>query len=261
MSPLERHNAVAKAMGLPTASRPAGITFGPEGHPHTVVPDAEAGTIGNNPAPPSPAALEAANKPQAAPSASRQAELDADLQARGLQKRPDGRVIADGEIDREAIDALTTTYRALVGPLVGKTDAASLATAARFKAAYEKDVKSILEGKQLTAKQIATLKGSLGKVDSFVPKTKETAPVQNTATVEQWEAAHKTVANEHGMVRVESFNVSALSGYTLPKLADGWGYPVSTIRQLADARQSGVTQKQLNDFIRAQAVRDGWVKA
>ncbi len=237
----------------------ANVSFaGPQGHPHTVIPDAQAGATGAKAAP-SSKPIEAAK-----PNANAVANFDAEMRAAGKQlplERPD---LAGGGIDQEGIDALTEQYRALAGPLQGKSDAASMATAARFKTAYEADVRRILDGQQLTAKQIATLKGNLGRADTLVPKTKEAAPAaapKSAPTVEQWETAHKAVANAEGIARVESFNTEALSGYTLPKYADDWGYPIEIIGQLAAARAAGVTQQQINQFIRTQAVADGWIAA
>lgn len=80
----------------------AGARSGPPLHVHADhtgggLVDVQAATAK---APPTPQQLEAANKPmppQGNPSATRQAEFDAEMQAAGIQTRPDGRRIAVGE--------------------------------------------------------------------------------------------------------------------------------------------------------------------
>lgn len=305
MTPQERHNAHAKAIGAPVVEKPTQNLF-----PVTGMTDATAAEFarreGKAPppstvsrAPPSPKELEKQNAmpPQGTPSPARQAELDAELQRKGIQRRTDGRTLADGEVDTEALDALTSNYRRLVTHLQGKTDAVSVATAERFKTAYERDFKAILDGRQLTAKEIAKLKNS-GDVETLVPVAKEKAsklsqPVsgqhareltaagkalerdvlaefkalpaeeqRNPETIDAYNIGLVNIrANEHGAVALEHFNASMLHGYTLPRFIPDQHYPPGIIRQLAAARAAGVTQAQVDAYIRADMIKNGWIKA
>ena len=60
---------------------------------------------------------------------------------------------------------------------------------------------------------------------------------------------------------IKSFLKEALSRYTLPVLpVSGQTYHRDTIAMLADARAAGVTQAQVDAFVRRQMIRDGHVK-
>lgn len=270
MSPQDRHNAVAASLNLPTVAKVDGRT-GPPLHVHA---DHTGGGVANvdaaaAKAAPSPKQLARQNsidaemhaafgvKPQGNPSAVRQAELDREQQAAGIQTRPDGRRIAVGEVDQEAIDLVTAHYRNIAGGMRDRPE-----TAARFKAAYENDVRQILDGKQLTGAQIAALKKGAGggNIETFVPRDKGTPAAASQFTPAQWAEGHKSVVNEHGMMPVARINPKGLSGYTLPKVIADQHYGPEIFGLLEDARAEGLSQKQVDGMIRAEMKRTGWVK-
>lgn len=75
-----------------------------------------------------------------------------------------------------------------------------------------------------------------------------------------WAEAHVSVADKAGFIPLNRINTNGLSGYTLPKLIEGQTYHVGVFQELANARAAGVSQKQVDDFVRAGMVRDGWIK-
>lgn len=261
MSSREIFNMHLKAQGEAPIDFNAGGRIGPPLHVHSTnigngVVDVQAAVAK---APPSPTALERQNAmpPQGNPSAARQAELDAELQAKGIQTRPDGRRIANGEIDREGLELLTANFRVIAEGLRDNPQAV-----AGFKAAYEKDFKDILEGKQLTGAQIAALRKGAngGKAETVIPKTKEATPVSQH-TPEAWAEGHKSVVNEHGMIPFDRINKAGLSGYVLPKVIADQHYSPEIFALLADARAEGLTQKMVDGMIKAEMKRAGWVKS
>jgi hypothetical protein len=241
-------NAHLQAAGEKPLATPHVTFSGPVGHPHTVVPDAEAGTIGNKAPPPSPKQVEAANKPKVA-------TFDAEMRAAGKQLPLDRPTLTPGQVDQEGIEALSEHYRALVAPLYGKTDAASVATAERFKRAYENDVRRVLDGQPLTAQQVAKLKTSLGKVDTFVSKTKETAPAPTAAP--GWQS--HIVDRE--WVPLDKLTLEDTHGFTVPRYVANQRLHVSTFDLLKKAKAAGISQAQANAVFQQEAVNMGWVKA
>jgi hypothetical protein len=157
------------------------------------------------------------------------------------------------------VSAMSERSRAAALPMCIGVDALTRATrlsptastAARFKAAYENDVKSLLEGKQLTAKQIATLKGTLGKVDSFVPKTREAAPT--ASAVPAYSDSWKQHVEDGEWLGLENLTTAHTSGYTLERFVNSQRVHVSVIDQLRDARAAGIAG---SSQCRAQAARD-----
>jgi hypothetical protein len=223
---------------------------GPQGHPHTVVPDAEAG----KPALPAPAKLEVANKPNA----NQLAEFDAEMRASGKQLPLDRPDLAGGGIDQAGLDALTAQYRALIAPLYGKPDAAVAATMERFKRAYENDVKSILEGRKLTAAQIAKLNGTPGNVDSFLPKAPSApAPTAPPVVRNGWQS----YIEDGQWVGLEHITTADTHGYTIPRYVKEQRLHVSAFDQLRVAKAAGITQAQVNAVLHQEAISKGWVKA
>jgi hypothetical protein len=263
MTPTERFNAIAKSMGAPEY-KPQSIPFGPQGHPHVVTDTAQTAremtqqtggsAFARNP-PPDPKTLEA----------SRRAELDAiaaDIGARsgkpaaptpqGYTMLPDGRRVAATEIDHEGIAKLNAKFQEVMrdleraGPSVDTTR-----TKEKIRTQYNEELAEFYEGRKLGEKRSefqARMKGG------------PAAPVSQH-TPEQWTEGHKSVTDKDGWMPLERINKDGLSGYTLPKLIDGQFYHKSVFAELAAARAANVSQEQVNAFIKAQMVRDGWVKA
>lgn len=73
----------------------------------------------------------------------------------------------------------------------------------------------------------------------------------------QVDAKHKKTAGGAAL-EPERLNSEALSGYTLPRLVPDQTYHKSVFAELASARAAGVTQEQVNAYIRAQMRRDGF---
>lgn len=211
-----------------------------------------------NPAP-TPKQLERSNAmpPQGAPSAARQAQLDAELQAAGIQKRPDGSTHKDGEGDPESIAKLTESYR------FHAINANSESARDELRASYERDLQRISNGRPLSELEIGIATGEVVRKmqGSKEVKARETAPPVSEHPPQAWAEAHVTVADRDGYIPMERINKNGLSGYTLPKLIDGQTYHVSVFKELAAARDAGMTQKQVDAYIRAGMVRDGWIKA
>jgi hypothetical protein len=235
-------NAHLKAAGEKPVQPPHVSFAGPQGHPHTVV-------AGDAPPPPAPVA-----KPAPQTSTARIADFDAEMQSQGKQMRPDGRTIAAGEFDQEAADLITEHYKVLAAGAKDRPE-----VAARFKATYEADMKALYEGKQLTGPQIAKLRGKSGKVDTFLPKDKAQPATEHTP--QQWAEAHVKVADKEGWIPLERINAAALSGYKLPKFLPDQTYHIGIFDDLANARRQGITQAQVDGFIRDGMVKAGWIKA
>jgi hypothetical protein len=212
-------------------------------------------------APPAPKALEKQNAmpPQGNPSPARQAELDAEQQAAGLQKRPDGSTHADGEVDTEALEKLTARYRELHKVLISRQDKGEARSEkeADMRAAYERDLLRIHTGRPRSELELGL---GTGEVVTNARKSKETAPV-SAHPPEAWAEAHTTVADKEGMIPLERINTAGLSGYKLPKFIEDQTYHVSIFQDLANARKQGISQKQIDGFIRAGMIEQGWIKA
>jgi hypothetical protein len=194
--------------------------------------------------------------PQGNPSAARQADLDRELQAAGIQTGPDGRRIAAGQVDQEAIDLLTANYRTLA---IANKDRPEVA--ARFKAAYENDLKSLLDGRQLSGAQIAEMRKRAGggNVESFMPKSKEpTTPAPApTAAKAGWQSH----VEEGQWVGLEHLTTADTAGYTIPRFVKDQRVHVSTFELLKQAKAAGISQEQVNAVMTQQAKNAGWVKA
>lgn len=260
MTPLERHNAIAKSMGVATIERPVAP---PQFHI-----DATVSTMVRQ-----GAKLEAA-KP-ATPAVpihdpARVAAFDAEMQAKGLQhqeqqRNPDGTFapgrptveVSSGEIqvDQAALDALNKAYRKLPP-----------AEREAKRAIYQNDLKTLYEGRRLGETlthwhaRAAGAPGQMaGHQQAYVPghEPKATPPAP---TPQQWEEGHKSVTDAGGWIPHARINTAGLSGYTLPKLVANQVYDRGVFKMLSDARTAGFTQEQVNAYITAQMRRDGWIK-
>ena len=208
-------------------------------------------------APPSPAALEAANKPIATPPATTpdkrtpQEQFEADIRARGLTHEAPP-LTAEQQTEAD-IALVTEQYKTLMQAQDGMGPDQRL----RFKAAFEKDIARILNGQLLTPGQRAQM-GKTGNIETFVPKdrskpgeSKPTETPASTYTPEQWAEGHKSALNADGHLPVNRLNPAAMSGYTLPAEAQDQVVTLEVFSMLAKARQAGFTQAQVDAFVRA----------
>lgn len=240
-----------KASGAPASELDAHAGFGPPLHVHAD----PLGGVMHAEAPAAPVAPAKA-PPTAGEQAAKVAEFDAQMRAEGKQLPAARSTLAVGEFDQAGFEALTEHYKVLA---LGAKNTPEVA--ARFKATYEKDVAALYDGRQLSAAELAKIKTSQGKVDSFLPKaTAPAAPPASQHTPEAWAEGHKSVTNEHGMIPVERLNPAALSGYTLPRLIEGQHYDANVFADLASARAAGFTQAQVTAYIKAQMTKDGWLR-
>jgi hypothetical protein len=221
--------------------------------------DGAPGGIAGKAPPPTPKALEAANKPQGTPSASRQAEFDAEMQAKGLQRRPDGSTHADGEVDHDSIAKLTESYK------YWHARRDTQAERQELRERYERDLRRIHNGRPLSELELNISTGEVVAImkGSKEVKPRETAPAAPVSrfTPAQWVEGHKSVVNQHGMMPLDRINKAGLSGYTLPKYLPDQHYSPEIFALLQDARGEGLTQKMVDGMIKAEMVRTGWLKA
>lgn len=178
MTPLERHNAVAASLGAPTVTPPRVSLAGPQGHPHVVASDeqtamamrAEPGTIGGKAAPPTPAQLEAANKPGARPKADplgpaldkymqaqKIAKFDQEMRDKGLQTAPTRGTPAAGEVDQAGVDALNAGYKSKMAPYLQLSPSAAKDRAMEeIRAQYNEELREFMvHGRRLSETRAA----------------------------------------------------------------------------------------------------------
>jgi hypothetical protein len=256
MTPEQRFAAIAKSMAtgeFTLRHNGAGPPLEYQTHgTQTRIAQGEKQAASGKAAPPAP-------KPEAAskPSTDAVAAFDAEQRAAGKQLPLDRPDLAGGGIDQAALDALTVQYRALIAPLYGKPDAAVAATIERFKRAYENDVKSILDGRKLTAAQIAKLNGTPGNVDSFLPKA-PSAPAPTAPVARNGWQSH---IEDGQWVGLENITTADTHGYTIPRYVKEQRLHVSAFDQLRVAKAAGITQAQVNAVLHQEAISKGWVKA
>lgn len=200
-------------------------------------------TGGTRPPPQAPrtVATPAPLPPQGDPSPERQAQLDRELQAAGIQRRPDGTTHADGQADPDAADRLTIRYREL------RQAAKSQKETAELRASYERDVQRVLAGRPLGELEI-----------QIAPAPAPTAPAE-TAPPPYDDSWRQHIENGE-WVNVDRLTTAHTSGYTLPRFAETQMLHASTIELLQDARAAGLTGEQVHAFLRANARRTGAIK-
>jgi hypothetical protein len=238
MTPLERHNAMAKSMGAPIVERPSVNLF-----PVTGMTNGTAAELARRDAkapPPSQAALKAPPAPGDDPG--KLAAFDAEMRAKGLQRAPDGtfQPSAMVEVDQAALEALDKAYRAMT-PKQREAN----------RAVYRNDLRTIYEGRR-NGETLAQFQARRDGTDA--------TPLAQSHTPQQWQEGHKSVTTFDGFIPLERINVAGLSGYTLPKLIEGQQYRADVFSMLADARAAGLTQAQVDAYIRHQMKREGHVK-
>lgn len=239
MSPEERFAIVSKAVGAPVPTRPEGARFAATGMTdHTAAElargDARAAARAAKAPPPSAPAKPVA-PPQGTP-----AERARDPAGFTPATPASGEV----QIDQAAIDKLNEVWRAMTPE---QREAK--------RATYEHDLKTIFEGRKL-GESVAQFEARKTGTTAQVPNE----PVEQTHTPADWEKGHASVTDKDGWIPIDRVNSAALSGYTLPKLIEGQQYHSSVFAQLADARAAGLTQAQVESYIRQQMKRDGYLE-
>lgn len=253
-TPQQRFEARLKASGLPSAPVNTRAGMGPPLHIHATpeggVSDVQTGETAAAKAPPSPKQLEKQNKPQ-----DNVAAFDQEMRSKGLQTGGDV-TLAPGQFDQEAHELITEKYKAIAAPLVGKTDQASIATAERFKAAYLADIKSLYEGRQLTAGQKAELRKSLGKVDTLLPKSKET-PAPAPTTAPGWQSH----IEDGEWVGLEHLTTADTHGFKIKQYVKDQRVNVAVFERLKQAKAWGFSQAEVDAVFDVYARQNGWTKA
>jgi len=175
-----------------------------------------------------------AAKPAQDPQA-RIAEFDQAMQASGKQRTD---APPAGEVDQRAIDKLQQLRRDT--PYAEQSDS--------FKAQWERDYVLVLQGRRLdeTAAQFERRSSPGAESPQPAPlRVADEVPAELRPAVE---VLIKRVDAE-GYAPVDAFDASLLHGYTL---LPGFDYEVeSTIQQLGAARDAGLTQAQVNAYLRA----------
>ncbi len=255
MTPTEIFNAHLTAQGgTPIVERPQHNGNGPPlGYqtPATVqrlaqgdgVPAAP-GTIAGKAPPPAPKVLEASNNNIEA--------FDAEMRAKGLQRTD--MATQPGEVNHEAVELIGKRYISLMRGVTNEEQAA------RHKASYEKDLKSLYEGKQLTEAQMTILRraaaGGNGEGTSFMPKAKAApAPAPTAAPVATWQQ-HV----QDGQVDLDKITTADTSGYTLQRFVKNQTLRAEAFDMLKNAKAAGFSQQQIDSYFRQDAINLGWVK-
>jgi len=119
-------------------------------------------------------------------------------------------------------------------------------------------VKHAVLGREVTVRTGSAVVRSGAAAETGGPTTR--APVVGAPVdVAGWERAHANIADKDRWVARQSFNAKALSGYVLPDMIEGGTfYSPEVISNLAAARAAGITQRQLEAFLRNQAKADGY---
>ncbi len=276
MTPLERHNIVAAARGLPTVQRPAGIPFGPaQGETSAAAP---AGTVAGKAPPPAPTELERAN---------RIAEFDREMQATGKQLMMPRDTSGRFATVQKAIDTRLAAFRALKPEQ--RTHAVRVQLERDLAPLYEQLQGAAADASSPpTGQQRAPAKAGQGALSQAVAgaqhrgltaagqklegevlaefKALPPAKQRDPATIDLYNVAVVAIrANEHGKAHISVFHPAMLHGYRLPDFLNGarggQHYPATVINDLAKARAAGLSQQQVDAFIKTGMVRDGWLRA
>lgn len=240
MTPTELHNSFARAFG---------------GKEVPVPPNEIAEKMRNAPPSTTPAAPVRVDPVQ---------QFDADMRAAGIQQQPpreplrvangqDGfelarngvRVPNGQSIDPAAIERINTDFRQEFGRLQAELSKTGSDAA---KGRIQQQMREL--SSQHQAKLAAVMPG----------EAPAAAPVSEF-TPEQWAEGHASVVDAEGFIPMERLNQAGLSGYKLPRFVADQTYHASIFAELAQARAAGITQQQLDAFLRADAVKQGWIKS
>lgn len=242
---LEAHVKAGVQSQFHTNDNVARMNYGDAAQKGAVVPAAKPATPATTPEP-TPAEKVAA--------------FDSDMRATGKQLTV-APLEAEERMSRD-IDLLTEQYKSLMQPGSKMPESQRL----NFKRTLERDIANVLEGKLiLSDAQVAKMSNPNGRADTLAARVKEppakpTEAPASTYTPEQWADGHKSVTGADGQIDLARLNPAGLSGYTLPKLIEGQTVNASVFEMLASARAAGFTQKQVDDFVRADLKAGGWLK-
>lgn len=239
MTGAEIFNAHLKAAGEKPYTPPRVSFSGPEGHPPGAVLPGESAAARNPP--PSPAVLEAANKPDAA---AKVADFDADMRAKGLQ-RTDAPAAQPGEIDQAGVATLTARYKELMGALERSPQSqARDSNIVKIRAQYNEELEEFMQGRRLGEKR-----------SEFHARRDGTAPAAlspaSPEVVKAADAAAKA-ANAEGFTPAAAIGKELLFGYTIPQ--DREYVVADLVAGLRMARAGNLTQAQME-------AAAGWAKA
>jgi hypothetical protein len=213
------------------------------------------GTIAGKAPPPTPQQLERQNAmpPQGTPNANRQAEFDAEMQAKGLQRRPDGSVHADGEVNPELIEKLSASYQHHA------SNARTEKARDELRASYERDLQRLYNGRPLKELEIGVAAGEVvaQMKGSKEVKARESAPAAPPAKAPGWQ----NHIEDNEWVLLDKLTTADTSGFTIPRWVDKQRVHVSTFDLLKQAKEAGISQQQVNAVLTQHARRNGWVKS
>ena len=260
MSPEARFSAISKSMGAP-ALPVLDSRIGPPLHSHTdsiggklvdAIPDPPATVTTSVPAskPTAPMTAE-----QSAAAAAKVAAFDAEMRAAGKQVDPNAPAVDTQTPNQEGIAALSKAYTRIMRDLEsGMPSIRRDQLIAEKRARYQTELVEFHNGRRLdesreefAARQAGNAPGSQTPVSPHSPQV--------------WAEAHVSVADKEGYVPLNRLNPAGLSGYTLPKLLPDQTYHVSTFQMLANARAQGLSQKQVDGFVRQDMQDHGWIKS
>lgn len=263
-TPQQRFAAIAKQHGA-TLAPAQGVPFGPR-LPNGAPAPTEATGVHFMQEEARAAGEEAPPPPQI--DAGKIAQFDADMRREGHQMQirgADGKfaAVSPDALDRVGIDTLNAAYMKIMAPLEKlPPSTARDNNMAKFRQQLQDELGEFHRGRRLGETRAQFKAREAGTTPpAAAPNTTGFTPNAGGPTLAQWEAAHRTVLDANGDLPLDRINPKALSGYTLPKLVEGQTYKSNVFRQLADARAAGITQGQVNAHIRAEAIREGWIKA
>ena len=245
-TPLERHNIIAKSLGAPTVERQTQNLF-----PVVGMTDGTAAELARRDAQAAKAPPSAAPAKAAVPTpAEKVAALDAELQARGIQKipqaprAPDGKFVAKptvGDIDAGFIEALNKAYRAL-----------SPADREVKRAQYEAELAEGYQGRKLGETRGNFLFRTAGQPGSDKPVVQphvpghEPKPAGAVSMDAALDVATKA-SNAYGWAPAHAIGAPLLHGYTIPP---GREYNVAElVAGLRLARAGNLSQQQVDAII------------
>jgi hypothetical protein len=243
MTPVERHNAIAKSMGAPTVERQTQNLF-----PVTGMTDGTAAELARRDAQAGKAPPSAAPAKPAVPTpAEKVAALDAELQARGIQKIPqapralDGKFVAKatvGDIDAGFIAALTNAYRAL-----------SPADREAKRAQFEAELAEGYAGRKLGETRGNFLFRTAGQPGSDAPVVQPHVPGHEPEEAVSMDAAlgkATAASNKYGFAPASAITGALLHGYKIP--AGEW-HVAELVAGLRLARAGNLSQSQVDAII------------
>jgi hypothetical protein len=233
MSPLERHNAVAKSIGAPVVEKPTANLFGVTGLTDHTFAELARRDATSKPAPAKPAAQ--------APDPNALEKFDAEMRAAGKQimpqapnaAAPDGKFTV-AEPDQAALTKLNAIWRSMTPE---QRDGS--------RKTFESDLKSIFEGRRL---------------GETIPQFRARTAPAPAAPAPAADAPAQVPSEPADYIPLAQIKAADCSGYVLPKLVEGQTYHKSVYADVANAAAAGFTQVQIDAYIKQQMKRDGFIK-